>query len=198
MRASKKKLRRPYTQERRSNHARRRARARPRSYGQASTGSLATSSRAARGRSRRSAGQGRQGSGEGKTGGGIRLLLRKPSTRLIILFLLLGLFLGVALKPTLKNLETTSELKGKELELERQQGITVRLGKKVQEARTEEYMELKAREQGLIYPDETLYVITSEAERKKEGTEKRIRGMRSMEEAWEWVSSMMSCNRGLE
>lgn len=148
--------------------------------------------------------RGQNGRGAGEVsdrrggGGSATIAKRLTSPRFLLVILLIALFLGIALKPTMRNLEATSELKRKEEELKAQKSVTSELREQVKSAHTSEYVELKAREQGLILPGETLYVITSEAEKDEEAPKRRVRGLRSMDEVWERVSSMMNCTHERE
>ena len=113
------------------------------------------------------------------------------SPRVVILALLLLLFVGFALGPTLRNLEANSRLKKKEAELKKQRSCTESLESEVEEASSMSYIEEEARKQRMVTPGEVLYIVTSDGD--GSGVEYRVKNLQSMDEAWERVRRMFNC-----
>lgn len=141
------------------------------------------------GRSDRGRGEPRDAGSPRAVRGGARISRLSP--RAVILALLLLMFVGFALGPTLRNLEANSRLKGKEAELRKQRSYTESLEKEVKEAGSMRYIEEEARKQRMVAPGEVLYLVTSDDGGPR--IEYRVKSLQSMEEAWERVRRVLNC-----
>lgn len=117
--------------------------------------------------------------------------LSRVSARTVILVILMIFFIAFAVGPVSRNLEATSRLKKKEVELEKQRAATESLEKKVEEARSLDYVEREARRQRMVAPGEVLYLVTPEESELE--VEYRVKNLQSMDEAWERVRRMLKC-----
>ena len=117
--------------------------------------------------------------------------LSRVSARTVILVILMIFFIAFAVGPVSRNLEATSRLKKKEVELEKQRAATESLEKEVEEARSLDYVEREARRQRMVAPGEVLYLITPEESELE--VEYRVKNLQSMDEAWERVRRMLKC-----
>lgn len=118
-------------------------------------------------------------------------LLKRISPRSIIFLILLGVFIAFSIGPITRNIEATSRLKAEEKKLAEEKNTTDGLKKEVKEARSLEHIEEEARSQHMVAPGETVYVITSGAE--KGDTDVQIKNLQSMDEAWGRVQQLLNC-----
>lgn len=118
-------------------------------------------------------------------------LLQRISPRSIIFLILLGVFIAFSIGPVTRNIEATSRLKAEEKKLAEEKKATDALKKEVKEARSLEHIEEEARSQHMVAPGETVYVITSEAE--KGEADIQIKNLQSIDEAWGRVQQLLNC-----
>ncbi|MDD5447991.1 MAG: septum formation initiator family protein [Actinomycetota bacterium] len=119
---------------------------------------------------------------------------RSLSLRKLTPLLLFATFVAIAVGPVSANIKSSSRLEAKEKELAAEREITTELREQVRKAKTLRYVEEEARRQRLVAPGETLYIVAPDGSREK--TEYRVKGIQSMDEAWERVRKMLCCKHG--
>lgn len=98
-----------------------------------------------------------------------------PGPQVVIVVLIVGLFGALAIEPTRQLLDQRERLSGMSNDLRKVENSNERLEARIERLKDPDYLEQRARSQGLIREGETTYIVMPPSDSRKAAKERKAR-----------------------